>query len=313
MTFCTKNKSDSPTTRQTKDSKDKIASTKTASYKVNVIKVDSLIEYVQPENLHELRYQTLYEKYIPDNQFETKLVPLDSGEMFIQSASIEHKRFRFPEENNYRGYIVKKLTQNYRNVYIEGYGSIKNSIAIIPVNQNGKIEKKPLYKIKAYGDFVDIYFNEGYFLATQYGCCLSTNTHELFNLQGEYIISSNDNIKSVKTKNKQYFIGILKNEIPDTPVLFIKEVSGETQYINFAPISFDNIHGQQFYLKFKDQKTPYIPERSEILSEHIIESLNNLEIWLPFNKKDTLKIPFKNQKAFGIDYPQLKVELVDAK
>jgi len=288
--------------------------TKTSpSYKVNVTKVDSLVEYLTPENYHKLRYQRLYEKYTPNDHFETKLVPLGSGEMFIQSASVEHKRFRFPEKNNYQGYIVKKLTQNYRDVYAQGNGHIKTSIQIFPVSQEGKIEKKSLHQVKAYGNVVDIFFNEGYFLGTQYSCCLSTNTYELFDLNGKLLVSANDYIKSIKTKKTHYFIGVLKDEITDIPVLFIKEVDGNTQYINFSPINFDNIHGEHFYIKFKDQKSPYIAKSASTFSEYEVEHLNDVEIWLPFNKKDTLKIPFKNEKVFGVDYPQIKVTFQEKK
>jgi hypothetical protein len=49
------------------------------------------------------------------------------------------------------------------------------------------------------------------------------------------------------------------------------------------------------------------------LANYHLKNLDDLEIWIPFGEVDTLKIPFKNEKAFGIDYPQLKVELVDKK
>jgi hypothetical protein len=293
--------------------KEKIDSTeeKVIDYEIKIEKVDSLITYKRPENYHKLRHQTLFKKYKPNNKFQTKLVPLDSGEMFIQSALIEHRRFSFPEHNNYRGYIIKKLTQNYRNVYTEGGGDIKTAIQIFPVDQNGKISKKPLYKFQAFGDAVEIYDREGYFLSTQFGCCMNTSTYELFDLKGNYKSSSNHSIKGISVNDKSFFIGILKNEIPDYPVIFIQDSDKNIQYISFSKVPLDNILGEHFYLKFKNEKSPRIKKYAESFTQHELNNLDDLEIWLPFNKKDTLKIPFKNNKAFGMKDAQLKISLLE--
>ena len=278
-------------------------------YEIKIQKVDSLITYVRLENYHKLRYQTLLKKYKPNNKFESKLVPLDSGEIFIQSALIEHRRFSFPEHKNYKGYIVKKLTQNYRNVYAEGNGDIKTSIRIFPIDQKGKIPKNPLYKFEGYGNAVEIYDREGYFLSAQYGCCMNTNIYELFDLEGNYLVSSNHSIKLILVNDEPFFIGILKNEIPNYPVIFIQDSGKNIQYISFNNINLDNVLGEEFYLKFKNENQPRIDTNTLTLENFQLNNLDDLELWLPFNQKDTLKIPFKNEKAFGVDYPQLKISL----
>ncbi|QHI34743.1 hypothetical protein IMCC3317_00870 [Kordia antarctica] len=290
-----------------------ILAKKAIEYELKIEKVDSLITYKRLENYHKLRYETLFKKYKPTNIFESKLVPLGSGEMFIQSASIKHERFSFPEKNNYQGYIVKKLTQNYRNVYAEGNGDIKISIQIFPVNQEGKVSDMPLYKIQAYGNEIERHINEGYFLSSQYGCCTSTNTYELFDLQGNYILSSNNSIKSIVTNNKTYYIGMIQSEYTVSPVLFIKDIAGNTQYVQFSGTAFDAKDHFEYYIKYKDQQSPYISKYTVKFSQYEVNKLDDLELWLPINEKDTLKIPFKNEKAFGIDYPQLKVTLQNKK
>ncbi|WP_433991451.1 hypothetical protein U8527_14400 [Kordia algicida OT-1] len=66
-----------------------------------------------------------------------------------------------------------------------------------------------------------------------------------------------------------------------------------------------------FYLKLKNDNTLQIASFDTSLNQYNLKTLDELEIWIPFNKTDTLKIPFKNEKAFGIDYPQIKVSLSD--
>ncbi|MBC8756815.1 hypothetical protein H2O64_19230 [Kordia sp. YSTF-M3] len=277
-------------------------------HQFKIEKVDSLITYQRPKNYNKAIYNTFQKKYKFDDTFEGKFVLLDSGATLTKSATMTHRRFSFFDKYSRDTYIVKKFTKTYKNLNFEGYSGIKHIFQVFN-KPNYKKSNKPLYKVKAYGSHLQLYDREGYFVCSQYGCCMSSNTYELFDLQGNYILSSNDNIKSVKTEKNYYYIGILKNEIPDIPVLFIKEASGSTKYISFLNINFDNIFEEHFYLKFKNQKSPFIPVESQTLSEFEIENLDDLELWFPFNKKDTLKIPFKNEKAFGVDYPQIKISL----
>ncbi|MEM6687289.1 MAG: hypothetical protein AAF617_16025, partial [Bacteroidota bacterium] len=249
-------------------------------------------------------------QYKPRNKFENKIVYLDTSNIFLQSAILEHRQFSFPEHGNFTGYIMKQLIQNFNNLYIEGGANQKQSIQIFPVNDQGKIDAKPLYSFQTFADKLEVYDREGYFLSVTEGCCSNTSTFEVFDLNGKHILSSNHSVKVIKTDNEDYFISARKREIYDLPVIFIQNSKGETQYISFSPIRIDNLFEDNFYLKFTEDKKITTRNPHNLLDAYTTESLNNLEIWLPFNDKDTLKIPFKNQKAFGIDYPQIKVELV---
>lgn len=287
-----------------------ISKVKSEKYQFKIKKVDSLLAYHRPKNYHKRRYQNLLKKYQPNSIFESKLIYLDSSEVFIQSAIIQHKRFSFPKHGNFNGYITKELIQNYRNLYAEGGGSLKRYIQIFPVNEKGKIDFKPLYSFNAFADKIEVYDREGYFVSVQFGCCMSTDIYEVFDLKGKYILSSNHSIKVIQTTNKIYFIGVLKDEIPDMPVIFIQDFKGNTQYLSFSNINLDNIVEDHFYLKFKHENKIAIRDLYSFLDKYELDNLNNLELWLPFNQKDTLKIPFENEKAFGIDYPQIELQLV---
>jgi hypothetical protein len=314
LTSCTVNKNNSKTTEQTELSEIKTADSlakNATNYKVNVIKIDSLHTYARPVNYQELRYKEYLKRYKPNTKFESKIVYLDSSNVFLQSAILKRRQFSFPEIG-FDKYITKQLIQNFNDINVEGGSNSKQSIQIFPINPQGKIDAKPLYSFQTYADNLRVYDYEGYFVSIQGGCCSSTNRYEVFDLNGNYILTSNHSVKVIKTDNENYFISALKREVYDLPVIFIKNSKGETQYISFSPIEIDDIIVEDnFYLKFAEDKEIRTSNRYYSLDEYTTKSLNNLEIWIPFNKKDTLKIPFKNQKAFGIDYPQLKVEVID--
>lgn len=165
-----------------------------------------------------------------------------------------------------------------------------------------------MHELNFYTDALEVYKDEGYLLAIEYGCCTSTSEFELFDLRGNPIVQSNDFIKSLITENNHYLISALKNEVYDAPILFIQNNKKERQYISFSNISHKMHYEGNFYLKIKNQ--PLIELNNKSLKQHRLKTIDNIEIWLPFNQNDTLKIPFKNQKAFGIDYPQIELQLV---
>jgi hypothetical protein len=279
--------------------------------KYNVTKVDSLHAYARPTNYQELRFKEYSKKYKPLNKFESKIVYIDSSKIFLQSAVLKRREFSFPEIG-FDKYITKQLIQNFNDIHIEGGSNSKQSIQIFPINLQGKMNAKPLYSFQTYTDKLEIYDREGYFVSVRGGCCSSTSTIEVFDLNGKYILNSNHSVKVIKTDNEDYFISALKREMYDLPVIFIKNSKGESQYISFSSIQIDDIIVEDnFYLKFPEDKEMTTSSRYNLLNDYTTKSLNNLEIWIPFDQKDTLKIPFKNEKAFGIDYPQLKVTLQD--
>jgi hypothetical protein len=314
MTSCTINKGDSKKIQQPElveiKTTDSLAKN-SKDYKVNIIKIDSLHTYTRPTNYQELRFKEYSKKYKPRNKFESKIVYLDTSTIFLQSAVLKRRQFSFPEIG-FDKYVTKQLIQNFNDIHVEGGSNIKQSIQIFPINPQGKIDAKPLYSFQTYADNLKVYDYEGYFVSIQGGCCSNTNRYEVFDLNGKYILNSNHSIKVIKTDNENYFISALKQEEYDLPVIFIKNSKGETQYISFSPIQIDNIIVEDnFYLKFAKDKEIRTSRRYYLLDEYTTKSLSDLEIWIPFNKKDTLKIPFKNQKAFGVDYPQLKVKVID--
>jgi len=280
----------------------------TNQYQFKISKNDSIVKYQRPKSHNEAIYNTFQKKYRFDDTFEGKYASLDSSATFTKSAITTHGRYSFFDTYSRETFIVKKLSKTYKNLNFESYSGSKHSIQIFTKSDYEK-SNKPLYKVETYGNNLRLYDREGYFLSTEYGCCLSSHTYELFDLKGNYIVSSNDRIELISTKNEIFYIGIIKNEIPDNPVLFIKNKSGNTQYISFSNMNFDNIIEGLYYVKDKTEKSIYIPKYFSELSSQRLNSLDDLELWIPFNQKDTLKIPFKNQKAFGVDYPQLKILL----
>ncbi len=280
----------------------------TNQYQFKISKNDSIVKYQRPKSRNEAIYNTFQKKYRFDDTFEGKYASLDSSATYTKSAITTHGRYSFFDTYSRETFIVKKLSKTYQNLNFESYSGSKHSIQIFTKSDYEK-SNKPLYKVETYGNNLQLYDREGYFLSTAYGCCLSSHTYELFDLKGNYIVSSNDRIELIATKNEIFYIGIIKNDIPDNPVVFIKNESGNTQYISFSNMNFDNIIEGLYYVKDKTEKSIYIPKYFSELSSQRLNSLDDLEIWLPFNEKDTLKIPFKNQKAFGVDYPQLKISL----
>ena len=282
----------------------------TNKYRFKISKNDRLIKYQRPKSRNKAIYNTFQKKYKFDDTFEGVYVSLDSSATFTKSAITTHGRYSFFNTYSRETYIVKKFSKRYQNLNFESYSGSKHTIQIFSKSDYEK-SNKPLYKVETYGNNLQLYEREGYFLSTAYGCCLSSNTYELFDLKGNYIVSSNDRIELISTKDKIFYIGIIKNEIPDNPVLFIKNELRNTQYISFSNINFDNVIEALYYVKDKTEKSLYIPRYFSELSSQTLNSMDDLELWIPFNKKDTLKIPFKNQKAFGVDYPQIKISLTE--
>ena len=171
--------------------------------------------------------------------------------------------------------------------------------------------KKPKYEVVAYGNSLKLYEEEGYFLAREYGCCTTTPTFHLLNLKGNSVLKSNDIIKSIITEDNHYLISSLKGEVYDAPTIVIQDKNKGKQYVSFSNLGHEMNYAENYLIRLKDQNKPKTGFYDIPLAEYNLKSLDDLEIWIPFGEKDTLKIPFKNKKAFGVDFPQIKVTLED--
>lgn len=286
--------------------------TQAVQIKYSVEKVDSLITYLPPDNGHKPRFKKMQKTYNLDDTFEGKYLELDGGYTYTKSATVNHRRMEFGNKYDMHGHVIKKLVQEYVNIQHQDDRSKKHTIQIFSKDIDKEM-KTPTYKVVAYGNSLELHEEDGYFLATEYGCCTSTSTFHLLDLQGNSVIKTNDIIKSISTENNHYFISVLKLEVYDAPTIVIQNKNKERQYVSLS--NFDNTmnYTENFLLKFKDENSPRTGFYNIHLANYHRKSLDDLEIWIPFGNADTLKIPFKNEKAFGVDYPQIKVTLQDQK
>ena len=237
--------------------------------------------------------------------FKNKHIQVGSHDEYIENTEIKNVTYTNPLGRK-SGYILKSLSQRYKN-NVGGITGNKHNLQFFrPQNTHN-----PAYELNYYTDALQIYEQESYFLTTIFGCCTSLPEYELYDLKGNFIFHSNNLIKLVKTEYNHYLIGALKNEVFDSIILVILDKNNSKQYVSLS----DEIHnyncGQNFQLKIKKKKQIEKGDYDKPLETYNLKSLDDLEIWIPFGIADTLKIPFKNEKVFGIDYPQLKVTLQD--
>ncbi|MGH1387532.1 hypothetical protein [Kordia sp.] len=290
-----------------------ISKSKIASGKIHfkIEKIDSLVTYLSPENGHRREFKKMQKKYNLDDSFKGEYLQLDDSYTYTKSATVAHERINFYNTYDTRGHVIKKLVQQFRNIYFEGGRSKKHTIQIFSRSENEEMTK-PTYEVVAYGDRLDLYEEEGYFLAIEYGCCTSTSTYNLLDLKGNSVLKSNDIIKSIITKDNHYLISSLKNEVYDAPTIVIQNKDKGKQYVSFSNLEHEMNYSENYLIKLKDQNKPKTGFYDIPLAAYELKNLDDLEIWIPFGKADTLKIPFKNEKAFGVDYPQIKVSLPKA-
>ncbi|MFK7749937.1 MAG: hypothetical protein AB8B65_16205 [Kordia sp.] len=277
-------------------------------YRFKILIDDSIFSTQKKYNRKKYSFERFDSIYNIQPTFENKHIEIGEHDEYLQKIELTDIRLTLDATKPKKSYLFKRLTQTYRDFKLTGFIGSKHNLQIFNLDSICL----PSYELNFFSDALEIYQNEGYLVTIQFACCTSTSTYNLFDLRGNYILSSNHTIKSIVANGKHYFIGALKDEISDYPVIFIQDDSKNTQQISFSNINasnVDNILGEHFYLKFKNEHRPKIETEPLSLTEHELKNLDDLEIWIPFNEKDTLKIPFKNQKAFGIDYPQLKVSL----
>ncbi|WP_298420267.1 hypothetical protein [uncultured Kordia sp.] len=241
--------------------------------------------------------------------FEDKHIKVGAHDEYIQETKVINIIHSLDSKKTEKIYTLKKLTQRYYDFKVSGLSGTKHNLQFI----NPNYTHTPVYELDFYTDALIVYEDEGYLVAIKHGCCTSSSEYELFNLRGYSLLRSNDNIKSIKTENNHYLISALKNEVYDAPTIVIQNKNKDRQYVNISNIDHNMRYEENFHLKFKNNKKPETETRSKPFKEYTLKNLDNLEIWIPFGEIDTLKIPFKNQKAFGIDYPQIEIRLSETK
>lgn len=236
--------------------------------------------------------------------FENIKVSIGGYYEYIQKAAI-HNVTKTNDAGLKFDYIVKKLTQVYRDSVASGIARTKHHLQFFrPTNTS-----KPAYELNFYTDALQVYEDESLLLTTIFGCCTSLPEYELFDLRGNFIFKSNNLIKRIKTEYGSFLISLLKNEVFDAMTIVIQDKHKEKQYVSLSHEIHNYYFGQNFQLKIKNNKKTEKGDYDKPLESYHLKSLDDIEIWIPFGNKDTLKIPFKNEKAFGIDYPQIKVML----
>jgi len=236
--------------------------------------------------------------------FENKHIKVGKNYEYIQKIGI-NKVTHKDSTGLKTDYTLKKLTRRYQDYKVSGLARTKHNLRFFHL----KNTKNPAYELNFYTDNINVYKEESYLLTTIFGCCTSLPEYEVFDLKGKFIFHSNNLIKLVKTEYNHYLISVLKNEVYDPITVIIQDKYKNKQYITLSQEIHNYQFGENFYLKINKKKKPEKGNYEKSLETYNLESINDLEIWIPFGKADTLKIPFKNEKAFGIDYPQLKVSL----
>lgn len=249
--------------------------------------------------------------------------------LYRKNVTYKHRRFYFKTEEHYTSnkgpnYLVKEEIINENNYYAEGNGITKNTIEIYKLYDITKNAKAPIYNFTAYADHVKILDEKGYFLTSTYGCCSSPDYFELYNLNGDKIISSSNLINEVVITNEdketsKYYFSILFNDNTDlSPRLIIKYPDNTTQEIIFETNFLDFYYGFSFNIYNTKGYNKYITEEyrgDEYIYEEV-KSINDMQIVIPIrnrnpkiSKIDTIRIPFKNGKPFGKSDKQLLVSL----
>lgn len=239
--------------------------------------------------------------------FENKHIKVGKYYEYIQkveTAEVVYKNDKGLEFD----YSLKRLTQRYQDYKVSGLARTKHNLQFFRSHD----QKNPAYELNFYKDALDIYEKENYLLTTMFGCCTSLPEYQIFDLKGNFIFFSNNLIKRINTKYSHYLISVLKNEVFDPITVIIQNRNKIKQYVTLSMKIHNYQFGENYFVKIKNKKN-YEQENKKLLKAYTLNSLDDLEIWIPFGKADTLKIPFLNEKAFGVDYPQIKVELVDGK
>lgn len=276
-------------------------------HQFKILKDDSLFSTQKEYNSRKYSFERFDSIYNISATFEDKHIEIGKYDEYIQKTELIDITISPNINNSKKNYLLKKLTQRYQDFKLTGFVGNRHNLQYFDPNARCL----PVKEFNFYADALKIYHNEGYLMSIDFGCCTNTPVYHLFDIEGNYILSSNHTIKFLVTDRKKYFIGVLKNEIPDFPIIFIQDTNKNVQFIRLSKVNIDNILDEHFYLKFKNELKANIENNTFSLKQYNIKTLDELEIWIPFNKTDTLKIPFKNQKAFGIEYPQIKVSLAN--
>ncbi|WP_430408962.1 hypothetical protein [Kordia sp.] len=274
-------------------------------YQFKILQNNNPITFKRVTHLKKSSFEYFDSIYNIKSSFTNKKLELSKYDEYIEKASFINISLPAIDNKTEEKFVIRRLSQTYQDLKLRGIQGSKHNLQIYNPNSLAI----PLYTLIFHGDELLAYNGLDYIISIKYGCCMSTNTYELFDFKGNFIVGSNHSIKEINTKDKTYFIGVLKPDIPDFPTIFIQDSNKNTQYVSLSNINVDNIAGEEFYLKFKSENKPKIKTNSPLLSKYKLNDLDDLEIWIPFNKKDTLKIPFKNQKAFGVNHSQILISL----
>lgn len=273
-------------------------------HQLKILRHDSIFTYEENFGIRKPSFDWFDSIYNIKATFKEKHINIGTNGEYIQK--IEIKDITHVNSTGFKSdYLLKKLTQRYQDFKVSGLSGSKHNLQFF----HPKSICGPAYELNFYSDDLQIYDHIGYFLTIIYGCCTSTSEYKLLDLKGNYIFHSNDYINSVKTEYNHYLISALKSEVYDAPTIVIQDKHGEKQYVSISNFPHNMHYVENFYLKFKNNNIPQTGSFETSLKQYNLKNLDDLEIWIPFGKIDTLKIPFKNEKAFGVDYPQLKVTL----
>ncbi|PTX62914.1 hypothetical protein C8N46_102315 [Kordia periserrulae] len=273
-------------------------------YQFKILKNDTIFRAEKDST----RYKPSFERFDSIHNvkatFENKHINVERHDEYIQVAETKNIVSKNTAGLAFK-YVLKRLTQRYQDYKVSGLAGTKHNLQFFrPENL-----KNPAYELNFYTDALRIYEKEGYLLTTIFGCCTSLPIYQIFDFKGKFIFNSNNLIKRINTEYGHYLISVLKNEVYDHITVVIQDKHQSKQYITLS----DEIHnyefGANYQLKINDRKKIEKVDYDKPLETYNLKSLDDLEIWIPFGKADTLKIPFKNEKAFGVDYPQVKVTL----
>ncbi len=235
----------------------------------------------------------------------------DSAHIYTKNVTFNHSKFFIPNMP-FNDYMIKETVQNISTTYQEGNGFNKIDVEIFPIeSSHSGIDSIPKFSMTAYADNLKIR-REG-FLTSKYGCCLSPDNFQLFTHSGELLIESsnlitavyineNDNIRDELDMKKIYF-GIIQDESEEEhpSKILIRHPNNTQQEIILEGLDTDFYYGFCYNIYNKNEKGKYISETSSDNNLFIKEyrSVDDITIVVPVNKKDTLRIPFKNGKPFG--------------
>ncbi|WP_420573945.1 hypothetical protein [Kordia sp.] len=273
-------------------------------YKFNILRYDTILTHNKNFGVRKSSFDRFDSIYNIQATFEEKHIKIDRYDEYIQKTVVKDVT-QTDSVGLTTNYIVTGLTQRYQDLELSGLKGTKHTVQFF----HPESICNSAYELNFYSDDLQIYDHAGYFLTTIFGCCTSTCEFKLFDLNGNYIFHSNDFISLVRTEYNYYLISALKTEVYDLPIIVIQDKYKKRQYVNIANIPNKMNYVENFHLKFKNSKTTQIGSFETSLKEYNIKHLDDLEILVPFGKIDTLRIPFKNEKAFGIDYPHIEISL----